>query len=57
MLGSCIAVFVMATLYEGLKVSRELLLRRATSHQYTVSVPVSDETQAMTGKPQHTIHR
>ena len=29
MLGSCVAVCMLAALYEGLKVGREILLRRA----------------------------
>ncbi|ELT91953.1 hypothetical protein CAPTEDRAFT_165086 [Capitella teleta] len=47
MLGSCVAVFVMAALYEGLKVGREMLLRSSITTKYSVSVP-GEETQAMT---------
>ena len=40
MLGSCIAVFVMAALYEGLKVLREHLLRRSRVMVRYNSMPV-----------------
>jgi copper transporter 1 len=48
MLGSCIAIFVMAALYEGLKVGRETLLRASVANKYAVSVP-GEETEVMTG--------
>ena len=45
MLFSCIAVFCMATLYEGLKVLREYLIRRAhVSSQYSVAVPTTENS-------------
>ena len=40
MLGSCVAVFVMAALYEGLKVLREHLLRRSHVMVRYNSMPV-----------------
>ena len=51
MLGSCIAVFIMATLYEGLKVGRELLLKKLAMMQATtphessqpIALPSSDD--------------
>jgi copper transporter 1 len=46
MLGSCLAVFIMAALYEGLKVGREHLLRRSNVliRYNTMPVPSSDST-------------
>ena len=41
MLGSCIVIFIMAALYEGLKVGREILLKRALTNE-PISVPSSD---------------
>ena len=41
MFGSCVAVFVMATLYEGLKVGRELLLKHSLTTEH-IAVPSSD---------------
>jgi copper transporter 1 len=45
MLGSCIAVFIMAALYEGLKVLREFLLRRSNVmvRYNTMPVPTNDD--------------
>ena len=44
MLGSCAAVFIMAALYEGLKVLREHLLRRAhvSLNYHTMPVPTAN---------------
>ncbi|KAI0222314.1 High affinity copper uptake protein 1 [Lamellibrachia satsuma] len=41
MLGSCIAIFIMAALYEGLKVGREILLKLSLTNE-PISVPSSD---------------
>ena len=41
MFGSCVAVFVMAMLYEGLKVGRELLLKHSLTNEH-MAVPSSD---------------
>lgn len=46
MLGSCAAVFVMASLYEGLKVLRELLLQKShvSVRYHTMPVPTSNSS-------------
>ena len=46
MLGSCIALFIIALLYEGLKVLREVLLQRSYSQERLENssrIPPSDE--------------
>lgn len=47
MLGSCIAVFVMAALYEGLKVLREVLLRRSTVNVRYHTMPLNQTDGTM----------
>ena len=49
MLGSCIAIFILASLYEGLKVLREYLLRRSNMmvRYNTMPVPTSDDVAVM----------
>lgn len=42
MLGSCVAVFVMAALYEGLKVLREYLLRRSQCNVNYTPTPTTE---------------
>ena len=42
MFGSCVAVFIMAALYEGLKVLREILLRKSMVSVRYNTVPVGN---------------
>ena len=45
MLMSCLAIFVLAALYEGLKVFREVLLKRSLhSTRYNVPVATSEDS-------------
>ena len=46
---SCVAIFVLAALYEGLKVLREVLKRR---YSYVVSVDLSETKMYGTGPNQ-----
>ena len=49
MLGSCIAIFMLATLYEGLKVIREYLLRQSNVmvRYNTMPIPANDDMTVM----------
>ena len=50
--GSCFAIFVIAALYEGLKVLREILKRR---YSYIVSVDLSETKTYGLGPSQTTV--
>jgi len=54
MLGSCIAIFILASLYEGLKVAREYLLRRSNAmvRYNTMPVPTSEDAAVVPNKSQ-----
>ncbi|KAL5012699.1 hypothetical protein ScPMuIL_011250 [Solemya velum] len=47
MVGACIVVFILAALYEGFKVAREELLKRALSNKYTVQMVVCHKTLSL----------
>ena len=52
MIASCIAIFILAALYEGLKVLREILKRR---YSYVVSVDLTETKTYGTGPGQTTV--
>ncbi|XP_068694829.1 high affinity copper uptake protein 1-like [Montipora foliosa] len=52
MIGSCIGIFILAALYEGLKVLREILKRK---YSYVVSVDLSETKTYGTGPGQTVI--
>lgn len=51
-IGSCVAIFILAALYEGLKVLREVLKRR---YSYVVSVDMTETKTYGTGPGQTTV--
>ena len=52
LIGSCVAIFVLAVLYEGLKVLRETLRRR---YSYVVTVDFTDTKVYGSGPTQTTV--
>ena len=46
MVGACVAIFILALLYEGLKVFREHLLRQSLTPNYNNQVTISKYSQS-----------